>query len=797
MTSHRQISVAPLADPAAIIAGDRYRFTVLADGLVRFEWAPDGVFEDRASTFAVRRELPVPDFRVLEDERVLEIITDRLHLTYDKQPFSASGLSGQVRGSVTAYRSLWRYGQDSEDLGGTARTLDEADGRIPLGPGVISRAGFAVIDDSASMLFEPDGWVGTRRPGERVDGYLFAYGLDYRAAVRALYAVSGDQPLLPRWALGNWWSRYYPYHGEEYVALMDRFRAQGVPLSVSVLDMDWHIVDVKPEFGSGWTGYSWNLTLFPDPAGFLAQLHERDLRVTLNVHPADGVRSFESAHADLVRALGRDNTTGDAVAFDVTDRRFLDAYFDVLHRQLEDQGVDFWWLDWQQGQHSRTPGVDPLWMLNHFHFLDSAREGRRPLTFSRYAGPGSHRYPVGFSGDTVVTWASLDFQPEFTSTASNIGYGWWSHDIGGHMFGGKDDELAARWVQLGVFSPILRLHSSNNPFMTKEPWAFGIEARTVMTDALRLRHRLMPYLHTMNVRAARDGEPLVQPMYWQHPGEPEAYRARNEFRFGSELIVAPITSPRDPATRLGRVRAWLPPGRHVDVFTGAVYDGDRELWMHRPLSGYPVLAGQGAIVALDAAGEPLNGGRNPQAVEVIVVVGADGSFELLEDDGSGTGVADAVWARTPIAFDQGEGTVRIGPTSGAIDVVPPSREWTLRLPGLRTCSPVPVSLDGQLRMVEAQVGPEGSVLSLGVVPAGALVVAELGVDPQLAITDGPARIYPIVDDAQIGFTLKADIWAVVTADAPLGVRVGRLRALDLDDVLLDAVLEYLLADSRC
>ena len=98
-------------------------------------------------------------------------------------------------------------------------------------------------------------------------------------------------------------------------------------------------------------------------------------------------------------------------------------------------------------------------MLNHYHYLDSGRRGNRRLTFSRYAGLGSHRYPIGFSGDTVISWDSLDFQPYFTATASNVGYGWWSHDIGGHMKGTKDDELATRWVQLGVFSPINRLHS--------------------------------------------------------------------------------------------------------------------------------------------------------------------------------------------------------------------------------------------------------------------------------------------------------------------------------------------------
>lgn len=120
----------------------------------------------------------------------------------------------------------------------------------------------------------------------------------------------------------------------------------------------------------------------------------------------------------------------------------MDAYFDMHHR-MEAEGVDFWWLDWQQGGVTRQKGLDPLWMLNHMHYLDSGRGGNWPLTFSRYAGPGSHRYPVGFSGDTIVTWESLAFQPQFTATASNIGYGWWSHDIGGHMFGYRNEELEA------------------------------------------------------------------------------------------------------------------------------------------------------------------------------------------------------------------------------------------------------------------------------------------------------------------------------------------------------------------
>lgn len=320
-------------------------------------------------------------------------------------------------------------------------------------------------------------------------------------------------------------------------------------------------------------------------------MHKRGLKVTLNDHPADGIQSFEDVYDEVSRFMEHDTSHKDPVPFDITDPKYLEAYFDIVLKKQEDQGVDFWWVDWQQGPFSGIPGIDPLWMLNHFHFANINRDNKRPITFSRFAGPGSHRYPIGFSGDAVVTWDSLRFQPEYTATASNIGYGNWSHDIGGHMFGYKDDELATRWYQFGVFSPIMRLHSTLNAWNTKEPWHFGIEARDVMTDFLRLRHRLIPYLYSMTFRASTS--PLCQPMYWEYPKTEDAYSVPNQYFFGSELIVAPITEPRDSKTRMAKVKAWLPPGKFVDIFTGAVYGGNRHAWLHRFLGGMPVLAKQG------------------------------------------------------------------------------------------------------------------------------------------------------------------------------------------------------------
>ena len=432
-----RLGIRPVADPVNVLTGANYRITVLDPGLVRLEYSEKGRFEDRASQMAIDRAFPPAEFGVIETAGLLQVETVRMRLTYDKGPFTTSGLSVQAKGGRHSRGGVWRYGLPTRNLGGTARTLDNVDGACRLEPGILSREGVAAVDDSNTVLLDND-WIAPRHSGN-LDVYVFAFGRAYKEALRAFYRLAGPTPLLPRFALGNWWSRYHPYSASEYLQLLDRFAAADLPLSVAVLDMGWHLVDIDPKYGSGWTGYTWNTELFPDPPAFLREVHERGLAVSLNVHPAEGVHAHEQAYPAIAKRLGIDPGSELPVSFDPTDPDFLQAYFGELHHPLEDQGVDFWWLDWQQGAVTRVPGLDPLWLLNHFHFLDSGRSGRRPLTFSRYAGVGSHRYPIGFSGDTVISWASLDFQPYFTATASNVGFGWWSHDIGGHFFGSKDD----------------------------------------------------------------------------------------------------------------------------------------------------------------------------------------------------------------------------------------------------------------------------------------------------------------------------------------------------------------------
>lgn len=779
----------PLALSENMITGDKYRITFLTEGLIRLEYDEEGVFEDRPTQMVFFRDFPKADYRVVRTEDGIEVHTKRIHLIYNEKEFTSWGLSIQVKGNY----SIWyHYGEEIHDLKGTVRTLDMVDGATELEHGILSRFGYSLVDDSRSQVLLPDGWIEPRRKGIK-DLYFFGYGHDYKEALHDFYRLCGKTPMLPRFALGNWWSRYYKYSEESYNELMDKFQEKNIPFTVAVIDMDWHVTDVDPKYGSGWTGYTWNKELFPDPKRFLDGLHKRGMRTTLNVHPADGVQGWEEMYEDMAKAMGVDYENEDPVVCDPASPKFMEAYFKYLHHPREEEGVDFWWIDWQQGNTTKLPGLDPLWMLNHYHYLDSSWKGNRPLTFSRYAGVGSHRYPVGFSGDSVISWESLQFQPYFTNTASNVGYGWWSHDIGGHMMGIRDDELMARWVEYGVFSPINRLHSTDNPFNGKEPWKFDKITQGVMEDYLRLRHGMVPYLYTMNHRANYDDLPLIQPMYYLEPDREEAYQVPNEYYFGSELLVSPITEKQDPEVRAAKVTTWLPEGMWVDFFTGMVYQGGRMIDLWRGVEDMPVLMKAGAIVPMKDMADYDSSTDNPKAMEVRVFPAEDGTFTLWEDQGDTPVDKEENWVATQLTFTGGEeDTFTIGKALGNVSVIPESRSWKVVFMGVeKACCKV--TADGE--EVAVKVSYDKAIAALTVeVPETAVgkeIVITFADGISLAENDLAGRCYAMLDKAQIPYNLKSAIQAVVEKMGKDGI--GTLATMNLSPALMGAVLELLTA----
>ncbi len=665
------------------------RISLLTPRLLRTE---KGSFTDLPTQTVQNREFEAVPYKLTRSGKYVKIQTEKVLYQVDIS-------SGNVVRASWGHRDTRHFGRGA--LPGTARTLDGCNGAVRLEPGIISREGASVLDDSKSLLLLPDGTIAPR-PKCR-DRYWFVYDRDYRRQMQDFYRLTGPVPLIPKFALGNWWSRYRAYTQEEYRSLMQAFIDKKIPITVATIDMDWHWTDVLKRFGPeakpgrpkskeefvynkllpGWTGYSWNTELFPDHKELLSWLHDRGLKVPLNVHPSQGVRFFENSYEAVCRRLGKDPEKRQCIPFDPADPKFMQAYFEELHHPLEAEGVDFWWLDWQQGKNTNIPGLDPLWALNHYHSLDAARSGKRPLILSRYAGLGSHRYPLGFSGDTVVSWKSLDFQPYFTNTAANAGYSWWSHDIGGHMQGVQDDELYLRWLQYGVFSPVNRLHSSNSDFMGKEPWKRSWAAEKIAEDFLRLRHKLIPCLYSANYRTHRYGEPICMPLYYRYDC-PEAYEAKNQYLFGGQLLVSPITQPANKRLNLASVNTWLPEGRWTDIFTGRIYNGNRWLRLYRDMDSIPVLAKEGSIVPMYCNGES-NDLSLAQPLEIHIWRG-NGHYELYEDDGETMAYETGASAITTFDLEERGNTLRltITPPSDSHGLLPQQRQMVLKFRDVET-----------------------------------------------------------------------------------------------------------------
>ena len=786
MSKPYAFKINPIARQSAIVAGEKYRFTVLTDRLIRVEYQEDGRFVDEPTQRVICRDFPETPYRVIEKENSLEIITEHLHVYYDKKEFTHDGLCIELKRGFHPFGSAWNYGDPIKDLRGTARTLDEADGEIPLESGLMSRFGFTVLDDSGAAFIGEDQWP-VAKDRQSIDLYFFGYGHDYLDCLKDFYRLSGETPLLPKYALGNWWSRYYKYTEESYLKLMDEFRRRELPFSTAVIDMDWHLVDVPEKYGTGWTGYTWNRDFFPDPKRFMDNLHDRGMKITLNIHPADGVRAFEECYLPMAKEMGVDYENEDKIPFDAGNRKFMENYFTYLHHPHEEQGVDFWWIDWQQGGRGSAPGIDTLWLLNHLHFLDSGRDGKKPLTFSRYAGLGSHRYPVGFSGDTITTWESLQFQPYFTANASNAGYTWWSHDIGGHMMGYRDDELTTRWVQLGVFSPIMRLHSSVNEFYGKEPWNYNMISEKVMSEFLQLRHKMIPYLYSMNYQTHLNGLPLVRPMYYHHE-DAAAYNVPNEFYYGTELLVCPITTPAEQDTLLASFDAWLPEGDWIDIFTGRHYRGGKLIRLHRSLEQMPVFAKAGGIVpfAKDFLHSHL---ENPKELEVHIYNGAAGQFDLYEDKGDDSMEAPVI---TRFAFTPGKtASVQVDVLGDAEGVIPEGRTYELHFVGMHPASEIVVSGGKLLQQQYAQQKQEVIVL---VQPEDLHMQVQLVLaDETIAEVDAIAAIYHLINRSQLPYTLKEEVFNTITAEKNPTRLLGVLNAMALPQALMDALTEQITA----
>ncbi len=600
------------ANPASIFKGTNYRITVLTERLIRIEYNRTGLFVDAPTQLVLCRNFNLPKIDVNQDNKYLEITSKYFKLTYVKENIVNSG---NLKIYLNNTDSVWYYNHpEVRTYDGLINSLDD---NKRFDKGLYSSEGFTSINDSNSLILDINGNF-LKRPSEGVDIYVFMYGDDFSLALKDYFALTGNPPLIPRYALGNWWSKDYNYSDEKLIKLINRFDKENIPVSILLLDKYWHIMNKKNT-----TGYTFEKRLIKDPKDFIDKIHNSGIRVGININPIGGIYSYEEMYPKVLEYIKIENNK--TIAFAPFNPSFIDIFLKLLLHPLEKTGVDFFWLDYNNDSLSK-------YILNHYMFLDNGREEeKRSMILSRNVNIAAHRYGILYSGRTNVGFNTLKSLPYINISAANIGVSWWSHDIGGFTGGIEDGELFLRYVQFGCFSPIFRISSDYGKYYKREPWNWDIKTFEIVKYYMNLRHKLVPYIYSEAYKYSDAGIPIVNPLYYKSKELYYNPLYKNEYYFGSELLVSPLTDKKDMLMNRVVHKFYLPEGIWYDFKNGKKFPGGRSYVSFFKDEDYPVFAKSGAIIPIDM--NVTNSLVIPENLEIDIFPGCSNSYQLYEDDG--------------------------------------------------------------------------------------------------------------------------------------------------------------------
>ncbi|WP_298322030.1 glycoside hydrolase family 31 protein [Haloactinopolyspora sp.] len=625
--SHGALDAAPAAGPPAVDVGD---------GSARFvhgELTVDVAF-DRDAAY------PEPLLTFSRTSTGAELLAEsREHFWLPGARYFQGNRSGayEIHQRFAAYpdERLYGLGQRTHgrlDLKGLTLDLVQRNAEVSV-PFVLSSRGYGLLWNVPAVgrvEFAENGTRWQAGQAREIDYWITAAPTP--AGILARYAdATGHAPDLPAWASGFWQSKLRYLDQEELLGVAREYRRRGLPLSVIVTDyFHW----------SAMGDYRFDPAEWPDPRAMVAELAEMGVELMVSVWPTVSPLSENFADfRDRGMLVGSDQgveyhqtiqdkgmATPMPVAFyDPSNPATREYVWELIRRNYLDHGIRVFWLDASEPElNPAHPGnltmyAGPGAEVANIYPRDNARlfaegmaaSGREPtVLLSRSAWAGSQKYGAAvWSGDIPATWDSLRRQLRAGLNLAISGIPWWTTDIGGFHGGDARDpayrELMIRWFQYGVFCPLFRLHGDREPRTPtsyaqtggpNEIWSYGDEAYEIISGLLHLRERLRPYIHEQMTAASRTGLPPMRPLFVDHPADPRAWDVDDEFLFGPDILVAPVTHPG----QLSR-RVYLPAGtRWIDAATGEAVDGGCTRDVDSPLDRIPVFTREGADIPLTA-----------------------------------------------------------------------------------------------------------------------------------------------------------------------------------------------------
>ena len=782
-----------------VVQGQLFRISVLTERVVRLEYSPYGQFVDNPTQLILRRNLGLADFSVKQDSNNVEIVTKYFVLYYQKeQPFTGSGMSATKNLKITLLsrdknRSKdWYFGHpEARNLKGNMISTD-----VPTNAnqarGLYSLDGFVSIDDSKSKLIMEDGTLG-EPPAEHIDTYVIMYDRDFKQALADYFKLTGSPSLIPRYALGNWWSRNTDYNEQSVYDLIRNFERKRIPLSIMLFDNDWHYRNVGDKVGLK-SGFSFNAKLFKDPKAMIDQFHNRGIRVGLCINPEEGIHPHEFFYKQACLYLEKKDST--IIQFDPLNPKLLDILLKMFLHPLEAFGVDFFWNDYKD-----VSDINKLWSLNHYLYLDSKRDvAKRGMLLSRNGLIAPHRYGVLYGGSSEISWQSLRKMPFNYLNAANVGVSWWSHDVGGNHGGIEDGELYVRYLQLSTFSPILRFHGARGPYYKKEPWLWDAQTENIAADYLRLRHRLIPYLYTEAYNYTKSGIPLIQPFYYNYMWVYDDELYKNQYYFGSQLLVCPILDKADKMMNRTVHKFYIPDGVWYDFITGKKFPGNKKYVSFYKVDDYPDFAHAGSIIPHSKRSDNNNTGI-PTDMEIQIFPGVSNTYTLYEDDGVTALYKEGYFLKTSIDYNylQNNYTVIIRSIDGKSGIVPDKRNYKMVFRNTKKADEVTAYFNNEKVDVKCSIDAADFVVEIKDCPTvGQLTInckgQDIEIDAMRLINDD---VNSILMDLQIDTYKKEEIAQIMFGDLPLNkkrieIRKMKKTGLSKEDVnLFLRLLEYI------
>ena len=771
---------------STVFSGDNYRITILSETLVRLEYNEQGVFEDRPTEIVNNRSFKNVAIKTTENNGILLIETAYFILEYAMgKSFPGNKIlpGGNLKVTLkNADDKVWWYGNpEARNFGGTYSSLDGMES-IKLEQGLYSTDGFATIDDSESFVIDEGGGIMQRESG--IDIYVFAYNTDFDKALTDYFTLTGFPAFIPRYALGVWYSKNDLMNQEYITELASEFKQNNVPLSILYLNHWFSEGDAYVP-----SGYTWHSKLYPNPKQMIDHLHEQNIKLGLYVNPAYGIYPKEAMYEKAAEYLNVANN--EVIKTNPASAVWIDVYLKLFIQPLEALGVDFFVNDYH------TDSLTTLSLLNRYQFLDANRTfEKRAMLLARNGMKAAHRFPVHYTGNLNVSYKTLAMLPRFNMAAANVGLSWISNDIGGFTGGIEDPELYRRFVQFGTFSPILRLNADGGRYYKRVPWKWDVKTRAIASEYLRLRHKLIPYLYSEAYRYHEDGTPLVRPLYYQDESLYDSVLYGNQYYFGSQLLVAPITTPSDELIKRSILRTYLPEGMWYDFQTGKRYRGNNYYISFYKDEGYPVFAKAGSIIPLNNDEELTT--KNPGSIEFYVFPGSNGNYDLYEDDGETNMYKQGHFSNTSIEFtyEPNQYTLNMRPTAGKMNVIPATRDYKFRFRNTANVDSVAVMIQGRAVEHKAYAEKTDFIIELKQIATSLPLTITCSGE---GIEEGAVKLInddidDIINDLSVKTALKEQLNEILFSDLPIDkkrIKIRRLKSVGLDPKTINMFLKLL------